>query len=300
MDLLWTVNALARMVTKWNVACDKRLHRLISYMHNTTLWEMICYVGDEPQNCKIAQFSDASFGGDLTDSKSITGAYLCLVGPNTRVPLAWMCKKQGAVSHSSTEAEMIALEAGMRMEGIPALILWSPILEVLVPKGKRDIIKRAGRNASHNILYVDYVPQNADETYERAKLMIFEDNEAVIKLMLKSRAATTRHVPRTHRIDLDWLIERFLHDKNISIRYIGTKEQVADFLTKGSFVSKRWLELCLLAQIGDGKSRSSRQPESSRPPRIKEGRYWSEAIWVKQSASSTVFASFSVTKHLSH
>ena len=93
MDLLWTVNALARMVTKWNVAYDKILHGLISHMRNATLRDMPCYVGDEPQNCKIAEFSDASFGGDLTDSKSITGAYLCLVGPNTWVPLTWMCKK---------------------------------------------------------------------------------------------------------------------------------------------------------------------------------------------------------------
>ena len=119
------------------------------------------------------------------------------------------------------------------MEGIPALILWPRILEVAAPKGKRDIMKRAGRNASHNIFDVDHVPQKADETDDRAKLMNFDDNEAVIKMMLKSRSATMRHVPRTHRIDLDWSIERFLNDKNISIRYIVTKDQVADFLTKG-------------------------------------------------------------------
>ena len=34
-DLLWSVNTLAREVTKWSVACDKRLHRLISYIHHT-------------------------------------------------------------------------------------------------------------------------------------------------------------------------------------------------------------------------------------------------------------------------
>ena len=31
MDILWSVNALAREVTRWNPACDRRLHRLISY-----------------------------------------------------------------------------------------------------------------------------------------------------------------------------------------------------------------------------------------------------------------------------
>ena len=37
-----------------------------------------------------------------------------------------------AKSHSSSEAEVIALEATLRMEGIPALILWDEILSVFV------------------------------------------------------------------------------------------------------------------------------------------------------------------------
>jgi len=92
MYIMWTVNALARLVTKWSVACDKRLYRLISYIHNTEDWKLHCFVGDRPEDCKIAQFSDASFGADLTDSKSASGAYLVLVGPNTFVPLCWICK----------------------------------------------------------------------------------------------------------------------------------------------------------------------------------------------------------------
>jgi hypothetical protein len=46
------------------------------------------------------------------------------------VPITWMCKKQGAVSHSSIEVEIIALEAAMRMEGIPCLELWEEFVEV--------------------------------------------------------------------------------------------------------------------------------------------------------------------------
>ena len=34
---------------------------------------------------------------------------------------SWMCKKQTSVSHSSTEAEIISLDASSRMDGIPAL-----------------------------------------------------------------------------------------------------------------------------------------------------------------------------------
>ena len=34
-DILWSANKLARSITKWTKACDKRLNRLISYIHHT-------------------------------------------------------------------------------------------------------------------------------------------------------------------------------------------------------------------------------------------------------------------------
>ena len=42
-----------------------------------------------------------------------------------------MCKKQTSVSHSSTEAEIISLDASLRMDGIPALDQWDLIVTVL-------------------------------------------------------------------------------------------------------------------------------------------------------------------------
>ena len=42
-----------------------------------------------------------------------------------------MCKKQTSVSHSSTQSEVISLDAGLRMDGIPALDLWDLVFEVL-------------------------------------------------------------------------------------------------------------------------------------------------------------------------
>ena len=42
-----------------------------------------------------------------------------------------MCKKQTSVSHSSTESEIISLDAGLRLDGIPALDLLDLIVAVL-------------------------------------------------------------------------------------------------------------------------------------------------------------------------
>ena len=42
----------------------------------------------------------------------------------------WNCKKQTAVSHSSTEAKTVSLDAGLRLEGISALNLWDIVTDV--------------------------------------------------------------------------------------------------------------------------------------------------------------------------
>ena len=67
----------------------------------------------------------------LKNSKSTCGGTLCVFGSRTFVPISWMCKKQTAVSHSSTESEIISLDTGLRLDGLPALELWDLIVSVL-------------------------------------------------------------------------------------------------------------------------------------------------------------------------
>ena len=78
---------------------------------------------------------------------------------------------------------------------------------------------------------------------------MFEDNEAVIKMIIKGRSPTMRHVSRTHRVALDWLFDRINLDPKIQIKYIDTKNQLADILTKGSFTRDEWNHLLCLFNI---------------------------------------------------
>ena len=116
-DILWSVNKLARAVTTWTRACDERLARLISYIHYTREFEQYCHVGNIAQQCRLGLFQDSDFAGHLEHSKSTPGRILCIFGSHTFVPINWMCKKQTSVSHSSTEAGFISLDAGLRMDG---------------------------------------------------------------------------------------------------------------------------------------------------------------------------------------
>ena len=181
-------------------------------------------------------------------------------GSPTFVPISWMCKKQTSVSHSSTESEIISLDAGLRLDGIPALDLRDLIVLVLgnttqnhdrtgkpvVCRDKNHVQSRGMFNVLHN---VDLVPSNVQSSRQGALLYVFEDNEAVIKMIIKGRSPTMRHVSRTHRVALDWLFDRINLDSKIQIKYIDTKNQLADILTKGNFTHDEWNHLLCLFNI---------------------------------------------------
>ena len=58
-----------------------------------------------------------------------------------------------------------------------------------------------------------------------------------------------RHVSTTHRVALDWLFDRINLDPQIQIKYIDTKNQLADILTKGNFTRDEWNHLLSLLNI---------------------------------------------------
>ena len=192
----------------------------------------------------------------LRTQKSTSGRTLCIFGSHTFVPISWMCKKQTSVSHSSTESEIISLDTGLRLDGLPALELWDLNVSVFgnasrVSDGSGKPVN--GKNKSHNKIDVmqdiDSVPSNVQSASQEALLYVFEDNEAVIKMIMKGRSPTMRHVSRTHRVALGWLFDRINLDSKIQIKYIDTKNQLADILTKGNFTRDEWNHLLSLFNI---------------------------------------------------
>ena len=92
---------------------------------------------------------------------------------------------------------------------------------------------------------VDSVPSNVNSSHQEASLYVFEDNEAVIKMIIEGRNPTMGHVSRTHRVALHWLFDRTNLDPQIQIKYIDTKNQLADMLTKGNFTRDEWNHFCV-------------------------------------------------------
>ena len=156
-----------------------------------------------------------------------------------------MCKKQTAVSHSSTESEIISLDTGFRLDGLPALELWDLTVSVFGSvsqisdgsgKPDNDVNKHHKSQRRIDVMKdIDSVPSNVQSSRQEALLYVFEDNEAVIKMNIKGRSPTMRHVSRTHRVALDWLFHRIDLDPKIQIKYIDTKNQLADFIDQRKF-----------------------------------------------------------------
>ena len=96
---------------------------------------------------------------------------------------------------------------------------------------------------------IDCVHSNVQSSHQEALLYVFEDNEPVIKMILKGRSPTMRHVSRTHRVALDWLFDRINLESKIQIKYIDTKNQLKDILTKGNFTRDESNHLLCLFNI---------------------------------------------------
>ena len=209
--VLWSVNKLARAVTKWTQACDRRLARLISYIHHTSEFKQYCHVENRTRILL-----------ETLRTPNSLGRISCISGSRTCVPISWLCKKQTSVSHSSTESEVISLDAGLRMDGLRALDLWNVMMEeehsskntewpTQETAGNRlrksnTKPKNKGNRDVDELSNVDHVVTNANSSQSDSQLYIFEDNEAVIK-MINGKSPTMRHVSATHRVALDGLTE---------------------------------------------------------------------------------------------
>ena len=144
----------------------------------------------------------------------------------------------------------------------PALELWDLIVSVLGNISRvshRSGQPVNGKDKSHNKIDamkdIDVVPSNVQSARQEALLYVFEDNEAVIKMILKGRSLTMRHVSRTHRVALDWLFDRINLGPKIQIKYIDTKNQLADILTKENFTRDEWNHLLSLFNISQFSSK---------------------------------------------
>ena len=162
------------------------------------------------------------------------------------------------------------------MGGIPALDLLDLVVEVFhshpnqSSNTKDQVRGNSSRNTTSNkhtqnqtkvptqhdnveLNNVDYVSSNAKSSQFGAMLDIFEDNEAVIKMIIKDRSPTMRTRIQNPQSCSYWLFDRINLDPKIQIKiqikYVDTKHQFADILTSGNLTRDEWNNLLRLFNI---------------------------------------------------
>ena len=165
-----------------------------------------------------------------------------------------MCKKQTCVSHSSTQSEIISLAASLRMDGIPALDNPNANQKQKFkqstekPVNQRNTECNTQQPQKHSELSADdFVSSNVNSSHKRTMLYIFEDDEAVIKMIIKSRSPARRNLSRTQRVAIDRLIDIIFWTQRFRSRRWTPRIKLADILTKGRFTE--WNRLLCLCNV---------------------------------------------------
>ena len=211
-DLLRAVCHLACHITRWSSDCDRRLHRLICYIHSSYKHRMVGWIGDKPSELKPHLYADADFAGCTATQRSTSGAHLCVRGPNSCFPIAALSNRQGCVSVSTPEAEIVAMMTALKKMGLPSLILWETLLNPHV------------------------VTQ------------VHEDNAAMIRVCETGKNPTMRYLSRTHGISVAFLHERF-KSKAFRLQYQETARMAADIYTKAFNDPLKWEAACWLINV---------------------------------------------------
>ena len=266
-DLLRATQSLASRVTKWSEDCDIGLHRLVSYINSTLDLTMHSFTGDRFRDCQLCLFADADFAGEH-DSKSTTGSYMVLVGPNTYFPINAFSKKQTAITMSSTEAEVIAANHAVRTQGLPSLSLFNYILALTDPEAPTQVkAKSAGLTAKPKVPkqndpvsiacidpeldelrygYFHNVPETVANinhlqlhTGPTFNVKFMEDNQATITILTNGSSTQMRHTDRTQRVSFGWLKQQF-ESNQFDLINVNTNYQAADILTKPFTSPAKW------------------------------------------------------------
>ena len=211
-DLLRAVCHLACYITRWDSVCDRRLHRLVAYIASTTDHKLVGWVGDEQSQLQPHLYADADFAGCVATQRSTSGAYLCICAPHTCFPIAANSKRQGCVSKSTPEAEIVSMDFAVRSMGIPSQSLWDTL------------------------------------GFGKGGVDVHEDNMSMVRICETGRNPTMRYLSRTHGVSVAWLHEQFSGGK-LRLHYERSDRMRADLLTKAFTDLARWEAACWLINI---------------------------------------------------
>ena len=188
-DLLRAIAYLARDLTTWSEDTDARLHRLAPYLQSTLAFRV--YAWHDPSSVEqpwaLRVSSDADYAGRAETKRHTMGAIVFLSGKGTLVPLSLLPKRQGCVSISTPEADLVAMDTALRTLTLPAPPP-SPLMLL-------------------------------EEVFGVQQIEIDGDNRGMTCVLKTGRSPTMRHWARTHSVSVSWSHEQCQREK-FAFRYV--------------------------------------------------------------------------------
>ena len=129
-----------------------------------------------------------------------------IVGPHTNLVVGTVSKSHTAVSRSTPESEVVALDHVLRTMAIPASELLSAILQRPVTPTLK------------------------------------EDNQACVQVINTGCNPTMRHMARAHHVIVEWIQERFKAG-GFKLDKIGTDAHAADISAKAFTNKDKWVRV---------------------------------------------------------
>ena len=195
-DLMFTVTQLARQITRWTELADKQLHRLFCYLAGAVDFKLQSKIDrrDRDSLC-LGCYPDADHAGCAESARSTSGGWAEIEGATSLAGIDWYSKRQGSISLSTTEAEMVSADKMLREQSIPMQTFWCLLL------GYSPCIK------------------------------LYEDNKTTIMTVASGYSQKLRYIDRTQRVVLGFIHERCA-EPDCLMSYIESDKQKGDLFTK--------------------------------------------------------------------
>ena len=180
------------------------------YVPATKHHKMIGWLGIKIEDVNLALYADVDYAGCGESFKSTSGARTGIQDSHIRFPLSG--QRQGRVSHSTAEAEIVAADHAMSRVGLPAITLWEIV---------------CGR---------------------KPKFVFYDDNQAMTGVVSTGKNPTMRHLEWTHGISIASTHDVFKLGF-VSLANEVTAKMSADIHTKAFKDGMSWIHTCVLINI---------------------------------------------------
>ena len=204
-DLAFAVSQVARFTHTPKQSHAVAVKTIVRYLKGTLNMGTIV---KKATKMDLTCFVDADFAGlfkrdpdhSITSAKSRTG-YIIKLG---ECPLIWKSQLQPIISLSTAESEYYALSQAMR---------------VLLPL----------RGIANELLSKVSFPSNLSTLKNNLRATVKEDNTSALSLATEQRLTS-----RTRHYHVRWhFFWQSINDGKVEVIYVATKDQDADYLTKG-------------------------------------------------------------------